>query len=70
MNTNTNFEVLFKQLPEQELWRLLQDVIADEIELDDGTIRQLDAQMQGFLFLQEYGTCPTCVMRPAAGTSG
>ena len=54
MNANTNFEVLFKQLPEQELWRLLQDVIADEIELDDGTIRQLDAQMQGFLFLQEY----------------
>ena len=54
MNANTNFELLFKQLPEQELWRLLQDVIADEIELDDGTIRQLDAQMQGFLFLQEY----------------
>lgn len=54
MHANTRFEVLIKQLPEQELWRLLQDLIADEVELADGTIRKLDAQMQGFLFLQGY----------------
>jgi hypothetical protein len=51
-----NFDSLFKQLPEQELWRLLQDVIASEVELADATIQQLDDRMQGFLFLQEYVT--------------
>lgn len=56
MNANTNFDVLFNQLPEQELWLLLQDVIASEIELGDGAISQLDSRMQGFLFLQEYIT--------------
>lgn len=56
MNAGMNFEVLFNQLPEQELWHLLQDVIASEIELTNGTIAQLDDGMQGFLFLQEYVT--------------
>ena len=56
MNANLNFESLFEQLPEQELWRLLQDVIASEVELANGTIQQLDDRMQGFLFLQEYVT--------------
>jgi hypothetical protein len=42
MNANLNFDSLFKQLPEQELWRLLQDVIASEVELADATIQQLD----------------------------
>lgn len=54
MNANTNFDVLFTQLPEQELWRLLQDVVASGVELSDGTIGRLDPRMQGFLFLQEY----------------
>jgi len=54
MNANLNFESLFEQLPEQELWRLLQDVIAAEVELADGAIERLDDRMQGFLFLQEY----------------
>ena len=56
MNANLNFESLFEQLPEQELWRLLQDVIASEVELANGTIQQLDDRMQGFLLLQEYVT--------------
>jgi hypothetical protein len=51
-----NFDELIESLPEQDLWRLLQDVIASEIELKDTTIRQLDDRMQGFLFLQEYVT--------------
>jgi hypothetical protein len=54
MNANLNFDMLFNQLPEQELWLLLQDVIEAEVELADGTIAQLDDRMQGFLFLQEY----------------
>ena len=53
MNANLNFDLLFNQLPEQELWQLLQDLIASEIELPDHTIEQLDDRMQGFLFLQE-----------------
>jgi len=56
MNANLNFESLFEQLPEQELWRLLQDVIASEVELANDTIQHLDDRMQGFLFLQEYVT--------------
>jgi hypothetical protein len=56
MNANSNFGFLFEQLPEQELWRLLQDLIASEIELANGAIAQLDDRMQGFLFLQEYVT--------------
>lgn len=56
MNAHMNFEVLFTQLPEQELWHLLQDVISSEIELSNGSISQLDDRMQGFLFLQEYVT--------------
>ena len=54
MNANLNFEVLFNQLPEQELWSLLQDVIDSEVELDDHSVLQLDDRMQSFLFLQEY----------------
>jgi hypothetical protein len=54
MNANINFESLFEQLPEQDLWRLLQDVIASETELANGAVQQLDDRMQGFLFLQEY----------------
>jgi hypothetical protein len=54
MNANLNFESLFEMLPEQELWRLLQDLIASETELANGTIQQLDDRMQGFMFLQEY----------------
>jgi hypothetical protein len=56
MNSNLNYEMLFNQLPEQELWSLLQEVIASEVELSDGNIEQLDDRMQGFLFLQEYVT--------------
>ena len=56
MNANSNFGYLFEQLPEQELWRLLQDLIASEVELANGAIAQLDDRMQGFLFLQEYVT--------------
>jgi hypothetical protein len=54
MNANLNFEMLFEQLPEQDLWRLLQDMIASEVELEDDTLQRLDDRMQGFLFLQEY----------------
>jgi hypothetical protein len=56
MNAGINFETLFQRLPEQELWRLLQDVIASELELANGAIQQLDDRMQGLLFLQEYVT--------------
>ena len=56
MNANSNFGFLFEQLPEQELWRLLQDLIESETELANGAIAQLDDRMQGFLFLQEYVT--------------
>jgi hypothetical protein len=56
MNANSNFGFLFEQLPEQELWRLLQDLTASEVELANGAIAQLDDRMQGFLFLQEYVT--------------
>lgn len=45
---------LFMQLPEAEQWRLLQDLVASEIELEDSTIRQLDDRMQGYLFVQDY----------------
>jgi hypothetical protein len=54
MNANLNFDILIEQLPEPDLWRLLQDVIDSEIELTDGTIKRLDDRMQGFMFLQEY----------------
>jgi hypothetical protein len=56
MNANSNFGFLFGQLPEQDLWRLLQDLIASETELANEAIQQLDDRMQGFLFLQEYVT--------------
>lgn len=49
-----DLDALITQLPEQELWRLLEDVTALEIELKDDTIVNLDDRMQGFLFLQEY----------------
>lgn len=54
MNSNLDFEVLFKQLPEPELWSLLQQVIDAEVELDDRSVSQLDDRMQGLLFLQEF----------------
>ena len=56
MNANSNFGFLFEQLPEQELWQLLQNLIKSEIELANGAIAQLDDRMQGFLFLQDYVT--------------
>jgi hypothetical protein len=56
MNANLNLDTLIDRLPEPELWRLLQDVIASELELQDRTIQRLDDRMQGFLFLQEYVT--------------
>jgi hypothetical protein len=68
MNANMNFEVLFNQLPEQELWLLLQDVIASEVELTDGIIQQLDDRMQGFLFLQDYVTNREARIRFAQST--
>jgi len=51
---NVNYEYLFKQLPEAELWTLLQDIIASQVPLADEIITQLDDRMQGLLFLQEY----------------
>jgi hypothetical protein len=54
MNAPTDFEKLFSQLPEHELWSLLQEVIDSQTELDDNSVSQLDERMQGFLFLQEY----------------
>lgn len=54
MNMATGLQTLNGAIPEQEKWRVLQDVIAAETELDDETIGQLDSHMQGFLFLQEY----------------
>lgn len=54
MNPDVSFDALFARLSEQDMWRLLQDVIASEVELSDDTINQLDSRMQGFLFLQEY----------------
>ena len=56
MNANSNFGFLFEQLPEHELWHLLQYLIESEIELANGAIAQLDDRMQGFLFLQDYIT--------------
>jgi len=56
MNANLNFDTLFEQLPEKDLWLLLQEMIASEIKLTDGTVKRLDDRMQGFLFLQEYVT--------------
>ena len=68
MNANLNFDLLFNQLPEQELWKLLQDVIESEVELDDSTIEQLDDRMQGFLFLQESVTNREARIRFAMST--
>lgn len=42
------------RVPEQQLWRELQDVIASGVELDDAVVGLLDSHMQGFLFLQEH----------------
>ncbi len=56
MNANSNLGYLFEQLPEQDLWRLLQELIASETELANGAIAHLDDRMQGYLFLQEYVT--------------
>ena len=63
MELNVNFantaavqdlDALVRELPEQELWSLLQDISGREIGLSDETIRQLDDRMQGFLFLQDH----------------
>ena len=54
MNMETGLQTLTGAVPEQEKWRMLQDVIAAETELDDETIGRLNSHMQGFLFLQEY----------------
>ena len=49
-----DLDALVRQLPEPELWSLLQDISGREIGLRDETIRQLDDRMQGFLFLQDH----------------
>jgi hypothetical protein len=54
MNRDNGLQKLIDKAPEQELWQALQDVIANETELDDTTINRLDSRMQGFLFLQDY----------------
>lgn len=54
MNRENGLQELIENLPEQEVWRKLQDMIATETEVDDQTIGLLDSRMQGFLFLQEY----------------
>jgi len=51
-----DLDALIRQLPETELWQLLQDIIDREIGLRDETVRQLDSRMQGFMFLQEHVT--------------
>jgi hypothetical protein len=47
-------ESLFRELPEPELWQLLQDLVDREIALSDDAVRGLDPRMQGFLFLQDF----------------
>jgi len=54
MNMATGLQTLTGAVPEQNKWRVLQDVIAAKTELDDETIGRLNSHMQGFLFLQEY----------------
>ena len=54
MNRENGLQELIGNLPEQDLWRVLQDMTATETEVDDQTIALLDSRMQGFLFLQEY----------------
>lgn len=54
MNRENGLQDLIGKLPEQEMWRALQDMTAAETEVDDRTIGLLDSRMQGFLFLQEY----------------
>lgn len=54
MNNGHRLEVMISRLPEQERWKLLQNAIESRVELDDRTVRSLDARMQGLLFLQEH----------------
>ncbi len=54
MTRDRNFQTLIGRVPEQRLWRELQDVVTAGRELDDTTIARLDSQMQGFLFLQDH----------------
>lgn len=53
MTKDRVIQTMIGRVPEQRLWRELQDVIASGRELDDSTIGRLDSHMQGFLFLQE-----------------
>jgi hypothetical protein len=53
LSRTTNFSLLVSTLPEAELWRLLQEVVAAEITLEDDVVRRLDSRMQGFMFLQD-----------------
>lgn len=54
MTKDRVIQSMIGRVPEQRLWRELQDVISARRELDDTTVRRLDSQMQGFLFLQEH----------------
>lgn len=54
MNNKTDYDDLIGRLPEADQWRLLQNVVASQTELQDRTVRRLDDCMQGFLFLQDY----------------
>ena len=45
---------LVRELPEGELWQLLQELVDREIPLSDDAVRGLDPRMQGFLFLQDF----------------
>ena len=54
MTKDRVLQSMIGRVPEQRLWRELQEVVADGRELDDTTVARLDSQMQGFLFLQDH----------------
>ena len=54
MTKDRVLQSMIGRVPEQRLWRELQEVVADGRELDDTTVARLDSQMQGFLFLQYH----------------
>ena len=49
-----DIDSLVSQLPEAELWQLLQDLIDRQVPLRDATVSKLDDRMQSFLFMQDY----------------
>lgn len=54
MTKDRVLQTMIGRVPEQRLWRELQNVVDSGRELDDTTVRRLDSHMQGFLFLQEH----------------